>query len=193
MSAKKVAKKAAKKTAKKVAKKAAKKHAGHHVAEDLRRAYEHLGRIDVLQGGLPSPMAAQIGDLTELARTALHQGDAASGANLLRACEHLAFGSLASAGKEGRIGDDLQLAIDSMYEHLIERAAERWDEQETEPTGTLMRAYEAAFDGAEAAYGKGAFRRALELARAADALSHVRATDLQLADGGKGSRRALKS
>jgi hypothetical protein len=187
------AKKVAKKASKKVAKKAGKKHAGHHMSEDLRRAYEHLGRIDALEGGLSVAMAAQTGALTESARTALQQGDAGSAADLLRSCEHLAFGSLASTGKESRVGEDLQEAIDRKYEHLIERAAEHWDQHETEPAGALAQAYEGAFKAAEAAYEKGAFRRALEFARAADALSHVQAINLQLSAGGKSSRRSLQS
>ena len=193
MPAKKVAKKVAKKTTKKAAKKMAKKHAGHGHEDDLRRAYEHLGRLEALQGAITSAVVKDISDLTELARVTLLTGDTKSTAELLRACEHLAFGSLASTTKEAPIGDALQDAIAARYERLIEHAAERWDEQETEPTELMTRAYEGAFDRAEQAYAKGAFRRALELARAADALSHVHiAGELELSDGGKGGKRRLK-
>jgi len=186
-------KKAAKKSAKKAAKKAAKKSAKHHGGSELRRAYEHLGRLEVLQGGLPGPVITEINALTAMARGSLQQGDTRSAADLLRACEHLGFGALASGNKETQIGDDLRDAIDGEYEHLIECAVDHWDEQEEEPTGGLMEIYERTFQAAEAAYGKGAFRRALELARGAEALSHVRLADLSLGDGGTGSRRKLKS
>jgi len=61
-------KKAAKKSAKKAAKKAAKKSAKHHGGSELRRAYEHLGRLEVLQGGLPGPVITEINALTAMAR-----------------------------------------------------------------------------------------------------------------------------
>ena len=186
---------APKKAAKKAAKKMAKKHAGpkHGREEDLRRAYEHLGRLEALQGGLSGAVVTRVNDLTELARITLLGGDTKSAAELLRACEHLAFGSLASGTKEARIGDALQDAIDHKYERTIEHAAERWDEQESEPTALMARAYEGAFEAAEQAYAKGAFRRALEFARAADALSHVRVADtVAIEDGGKGARGRLK-
>lgn len=184
-------KKAVKKSAKKVAKKAA-KSAKHHGAGELRRAYEHLGRLEVLQGGLPGSVVTDINSLTAMARASLQRGDTRNAADLLRACEHLGFGALASGGRETQIGDDLRDAIDDEYEHLIERAVAHWDEQEEEPGGGLMEIYEKTFQAAETAYGKGAFRRALELARGAEALSHVRLADLALEDGG-GSRRKLKA
>jgi len=185
-------KKAAKKSAKKAIKKAAKKGAKHHHAgHDLRRAYEHLGRLEVLQGGLPANVITEINALTQMARTRLQAGDTRSAADLLRGSEHLAFAALATAGKETQIGDDLQEAIDREYEHLIERAAEHWDEQDEEPPTAFASIYEKTYAAAEAAWNKGAFRRALELARGAEALSHVRGlSELQLHDGG--SRGRLK-
>jgi hypothetical protein len=185
-------KKAAKKSAKKSVKKAAKKSAKHHAGHDLRRAYEHLGRLEVLQGGLPGAVITDINALIEIARTCMQAGDTRSAANLLRASEHLAFAALATASKETQIGDDLQQAIDREYEHLIERAAEHWDEQAEEPPANFAAIYEKTYAAAEAAYNKGTLRRALELARAMEALSHVHGLgDLQLSTGA--SRSRLKS
>ncbi len=77
---------ALKKVAKKAAKKAAKKSAKHHAGHDLRRVYEHLGRLEVLQGGLPGTVVANINALTQMARTSLQAGDTKSAADLLRGC-----------------------------------------------------------------------------------------------------------
>jgi len=181
-------KKAAKKSVKKSAKKSAKHHAGH----DLRRAYEHLGRLEVLQGGLPATVVTDINALTQMARTSLHAGDTKSAADLLRGSEHLAFAALAGTSRETQIGQDLQDAIDIEYEHLIERAAEHWDEQDQEPAAGLASIYEKTFAAAEAAYNRGAFRRALEFARGTEALSHVRSSGNDRLDDG-GPRRRLKS
>lgn len=185
MALKKAAKKAVKKMAKKAAKKAAKKGGKHSPSGELRRAYEHLGRLEVLQDALPEATVTPINALTAMARGSLQLGDTRSAADLLRACEHLAFGALASVRRETQIGDDLQAAIDEEYEHLIERAAEHWDEQEEEPSAALASIYETTFAAAETAYAKGAFRRALELARGTEAMSHVRLQTGQLEAGGE--------
>ena len=191
MALKKAAKKSVKKSAKKAVKKAAKKGAKHHAGHDLRRAYEHLGRLEVLQGGLPGAVVTDINALTQMARTSLQSGDTKNAADLLRGCEHLAFAALASGSRETQIGNDLQEAIDREYEHMVERAVERWDEQDEEPPTAFASIYEKTYAAAEAAWNKGAFRRALELARGAEALSHVRGlSELQLHDGG--SRGRLK-
>jgi len=192
MALKKAAKKAVKKSAKKAVKKAAKKSAKHHAGHDLRRAYEHLGRLEVLQGGLPGAVVTDINALTQMARTSLHAGDTKNAAALLRGCEHLAFAALATGTRETQIGNDLQEAIDGEYEHLVERAVEHWDEQDEEPNGALAAIYEKTFAAAEAAYNKGAFRRSLELARGAEALSKVHGVgDARLGPGS--ARRSLKS
>jgi hypothetical protein len=192
MALKKAAKKAVKKSAKKSVKKAAKKGAKHQAGHDLRRAYEHLGRLEVLQGGLPGAVVTDINALTQMARTSLQAGDTKNAADLLRGCEHLAFAALATGSRETQIGNDLQEAIDGEYEHLVERAVEHWDEQDEEPSGALTAIYEKTFAAAEAAYNKGAFRRSLELARGAEALSHVHSMgDARLAPGS--ARRSLKS
>lgn len=91
-------KKAHKKAAKKAPKKGPKHHE-EHGGRDLRRAYEHLGRLHALQGLLASEVAGQVKGLTGLAESRLQADDAKSAADLLRAGEHLAFGSLASASR----------------------------------------------------------------------------------------------
>jgi hypothetical protein len=168
---------AAKKAAKKATKKAAKKGSRHekdsHDHKDIRRAFEHLGRLEVLQGSLSSGAISQIQTLSDLARLSLLQGQNKSSADLLRACEHLAFGSLAANRKE-TVNEVLMSAIREQYEKLLERAADHWDENEEEPGEPIVSIYESSLAAAETAFGKGAYRKALEFVRAAEALSAIR-------------------
>jgi hypothetical protein len=183
---------AAKKSAKKAAKKSAHKHDHHEVEKDLRRAYEHLGRLDALEAGLPKQVLAEIRMLSEMARVSLLSGDTKSSADLLRGCEHLAFGALASNTPES-VGDALQDAILAQYERLLEKAADRWDDHDDEPGKEITAVYEKTLDAAEAAYTKGAYRKALELVRAAEAISHVHSAVIPkpLKDGKK--KKKLKA
>jgi hypothetical protein len=117
-------KKAAKKAPKKAAKKGAKHHHDkRHAGKDLRRAYEHLGRVQALESIVPATVSTQIATLTALAQKSLHASEQKSAADLLRAAEHLAFGSLASPAKATRLGDALEEAINAEYEHLMDKAA----------------------------------------------------------------------
>jgi hypothetical protein len=177
-------KKAAKKAAKKGAKKAGHKH-DHEVEKDLRRAYEHLGRLDALEANLPKLVVAEIHTLTEMARMSLLTGDTKSSAELLRGCEHLAFGAMASNIAES-VGEALQDAIVAQYERLLEKAADRWDEHDEKPGKEITAVYEKTLQAAETAYNKGAYRKALELVRAAEAMTHVElAVASKLEDGKK--------
>jgi len=65
-----------KKAAKKAAKKSAKKAAGHHhnkhyQEKDLRRAYEHMGRVAVLRQASESSGMDAVAELTTLAQQAV--------------------------------------------------------------------------------------------------------------------------
>jgi hypothetical protein len=161
---------------KKAAKKSAKDHGkkDHHEGKDLRRAYEHLGRLSGLEKLLSAGVTAQIGVLTELAQRSLLEGEAKSAADLLRAGEHLGFGSLASQAKESRVSEELASALNAEYEHLVDKAEEHWEKREGERPGAIEPVYESMVEAACAAFAKGAWRRALEFARGAEALAHVR-------------------
>lgn len=186
-------KKAAKKAPKKAAKKAPKHDKKHHEGKDVRRAYEHMGRLEALQSGLSSPVVAQIHTLSEMARRSLQKGDSKSSADLLRAGEHLAFASLSASTKES-VSDELRSALTAQYEHLLEKAAEHWDEHEEEPAAAITTLYEKSLADAESAFGKGAYRKALELVRAAEALSHVETDGSPALDvGSKPSKKKLKA
>jgi hypothetical protein len=165
---------AEKKAAKKAAKKAPKHHdKKHHEGKDLRRAYEHLGRLAVLEKNLTVAFIGQIGTLTAAAQRFLLNGDHKNAADLLRAGEHLGFGSLGSSGKATRLSEELEAVLRAEYEHLTEKAADHWDKHEDERPSEVVDIYESMLAAAAVAFTKGAYRRALEFARGAEALAHV--------------------
>jgi hypothetical protein len=181
-----------KKSAKKAAKKSAGDHGKHHEGKELRKAYEHLGRLSVLEPGLPAAVVAQLKKLTELAQVTLHAGEQKSAADLLRAGEHLAFGSLASTAKAVGLGEELEAAINAEYEHLVDKADEHWNRHEEERPAGIEELYESMAVAGQAAYHKGAYRRALEFVRGAEALSHVHGGGAPLLDEGKKKVKKLK-
>lgn len=174
---------APKKAPKKAAKKSAPKDRHHEHHKDLRRAYEHLGRLEALRPSLPKTVLTQIVTLTEFSRGSLAQGDAESAAELLRACEHIAFAALAPSAKDDASGE-LRDALGQHYEKLREKALDRWEEREQADADEIKDAYEWSFDAAESAHAKSALRKALEHMRAAEALTHVRSViTLRLSQG----------
>lgn len=184
--AKKVAKKAAKKVAKKAGKKAA-KSPGH----EQRRTYEHLHRLQILAHSLPESTLAQVETLSQYAQAAYRVRQGRAAADLLRAAEHLAFGALAPATGESRPAEELMQALANEYEHLSDRATAGWETS----SDTAARALKAIFrylrTEAKTAWKGGAYHRALEFARGADALAHADAGQLRLeASAGRG-RKAL--
>src|ERR1700761_7956151 len=124
--------KAAKKAAKKVAKKSAGHHHGkHHQANDLRRAYEHMGRVAVLQQSSRSSATDSIAELTALAQRAIKDGHTKEAADLLRASEHLSFAVLAGeVSGIVRVSAELKQSITEHFDELTRRAEEHWDEEE---------------------------------------------------------------
>ena len=189
--AKKAAKKVASKAAKKVAKKAAKKTPkgpGH----DARRAYEHLHRIGILQGQLSGEVRAQLNTLSTFAQAAFAQEDAKSAAELLRAGEHLAFGSLAEESSSDAVSEPLKLEIAEEFEDLVQRAAEHWDRHtDMAPSRELKAIYKAMLAEAKTARKNKAFHRALEFARGAGALAKAHVVNLRLEPPGPRSSRVL--
>jgi hypothetical protein len=167
--------KAAKKAAKKVAKKAA-KHTPEHQAEkrqkDTRRAYEHLGRVQVLTPLLAAVTSEKVHTLANLAQSAFRAGSERNAADLLRAAEHLCFGSLASTfPADAAVTPALKEAIKSEYEHLSERAADQAGEHQMPKA--IAAIYKEMLATASKAMRSGSFRTALEMARGAEALAHV--------------------
>ena len=167
-----------KKAAKKVAKKAAKKtHSHHHrEADDLRRAYEHLGRVAVLRQSSDGSLTETIGELTTMAQRSMKDGERKDAADLLRAAEHLCFAVLAGeVSAVVEVSAELKQAITGKFDELLRRATEHWDERDH--SESLSGIYMKCCKGAAKAFKARAYHQALEFARAAEALAHVKQDD----------------
>ncbi len=176
--AKKVAKKAAKKLAAKAPHKAAKKVA-KEPADEMRRAYEHLCRLRSLRRLLDGNAADGVQLLSRYAKTALDVQQPKEAADLLRAAEHLAFSSLAEGVDGDTIGKELRQVLKAELTHRLKRAAERWDAQESKPARELKELYKDMRQTAKTAWKEGVYSKALESARAADALAHAEPSQFQ--------------
>jgi hypothetical protein len=168
-------KKAAKKAAKKTAKKAAGHHHDkHHQANDLRRAYEHMGRVAVLRQAARSSGTDAVAELTVLSQQAIKDGHSKDAADLLRASEHLSFAALAGeVSGIVRVSAELKDSITEQFDELMRRADEHWEEEE-EHSSNLTGIYQSARNSATKALKIRAYHQALEFARAAEALAHVK-------------------
>lgn len=160
-------------------KKAAKKAAGHHhdrhhQANDLRRAYEHMGRVAVLRQAAKSSATDAVAELTRLAQKAIKDGHNKDAADLLRASEHLSFAALAGeVSGIVPIAAELKESITEQFDELARRADEHWEEDEGHPSD-LTGIYQSACNSATKALKAHDYHQALELARAAEALAHVK-------------------
>jgi len=173
--------------AKKAAKKAATKSHHPRPARHLRSAYEHLGRVEILESALAGPPFRDVTALATLAQQQLAGGHASEAASLLRAAEHLTFAALAphnsSRASETRVSPDLKAAIAAEFEELIDRARHRRKKEHQNPRNTarnpgsqiLSALYASTLEHARSAYDAAAYRPALELARAAEAICHIAA------------------
>lgn len=161
---------------KKAAKKASAKHADpkHHEMKDLRRAYEHLGRVELIQK-VSGHTEKDVSTLAALAQKELQAGRANNAADLLRAAEHFSFAALgASAAKASVLSEELKEAVQDEFDHLTEKAQNHWEhEEEKYRHGEVITLHSKALEEAKHAFKQGAYRQALELARGAEALAHV--------------------
>jgi len=180
---------------KKAAKKAPKHHKDekHEAGKSLRKAYEHLGRVGALRELLPATVVSQLRALSELAESSLKAGEAKSAADLLRAGEHLAFGTLASKAKEQRLSEALVDAIHADYEHMLDKAEEHRERHGDEAPAAVGALYDTMLEAASEAFAKGAYRRALEFARGAEALAHVRGGGEASLEAGGAKPKKLKA
>lgn len=160
-------------TPKKAAKKSAAKHGTHEdpPLKDRRRAHEHLGRVEALHKLVDQPVAKEIETLKELAHQEIEAGKPKGAADLLRAAEHLSFGSL-HAPKSEEADPKLAEELTREFEGKLAKADEHWSENDDHLDG-LNEIFAHAKDRAQKSFDEGAYRQALELARAAEALSHV--------------------
>ena len=182
--------------AKKAAKKAAAKHADprHHERKDLRRAYEHLGRVEALQPSVPGEFSKNVHTLVVLAEKELGNGHRKDAADLLRAAEHLSFAALANgAAKSGRISAELKEVVKEEVEHLTHKANEHCEEsEEAQHHPSVTAIFRQSLEAAEQALEAGSLREALELSRGAEALAHVKKHGPDRFGSGAGDRRLPK-
>src|SRR6185437_16477587 len=125
----------AKKAAKKSVKKMARKSPHPLPSQDLRRAYEHLGRVDILEGALAGVHFVQVSALATLAQQQLAVGHARDAAELLRAAEHICFAALAPEDRPGAVqivSTELKAAISAELNQLTRRAEVRWHDSQSE-------------------------------------------------------------
>ena len=156
-----------------------------HEARQLQRVYEHLGRVESLERMAPSPNASAR-TLVALAREQMQAGRVKDAAELLRAAEHFCFAALAAATDDATVAAPVEAAVRAEWARLVEKAEPRED------GGRGWRALQArALEEAGHALAEGGYHRALELARAAEALGHVAPeADLRLSTGQAAPRLA---
>ena len=137
----------------------------HHEAKDLRRAYEHMGLVEILQQISQPLFADEVNVLGTMAQQALQSGHPKEAAELLRSAEHLSFASLAGENaKSGRLAEDLEKAIMDEFEHLTGNAEEHW-EHGGDRHKAITAIYKNSLKKANQAMKQREYHRALELAR----------------------------
>ena len=147
----------------------------HPKSGDLRRAFEHLGRVHLLQPSIEPAHTAEIDGLLALARRELAERHEKNAAELLRAAEHLCFAAIAGEPAEGaKLSTELIAAVREEVDHLASQAAKHRKDEPTE-TSEVSKICETAKQRAAEALRAGACHRALELSRAVEALAHVKA------------------
>lgn len=163
-----------KKAAKKAAEKAIKHHPEHHQSSDLRRAYEHMSRVGILQKSLKLSDAKVVTALATLARQHLENGRNQEAADLLKGAEHLSFAALADQeSKKVQLSVELVQSITGHFNELTQRAEKHWKECEEGPD-VLTVIFKSSLKNAIRALKHGAYHEALELARAAESLADVK-------------------
>ena len=156
------------------------KKSAHHPMHDLCRAYEYQGRIEILEAALAGSPYCEVSALSALAEQELAAGHPHNAAELLRAAEHITFAALApyAAGCPPPISAELKAAVIAEFNHITCCAELHWSESnpdsQSEATfhhGPVAVIYANALGEARRAFIRGAYRPALELARAAEALA----------------------
>ena len=155
---------------KKAAKKALGKHDQPKAGRDARRTFEHLGRVQAI-ASLITEDRASIQVLISMADAAFRSNHHKQSADLLRAAEHLSFASIVETDSAG-ISGSLLGAIQEEFDHLVERAEEHGAAKEA--PAAIRTIYRRMAKDAASAMRRDAYRTALELARGAEALTHLR-------------------
>lgn len=161
-----------KKAVRKVARKPAARH--HHNVHDLRRAFEHLGRVEALRAtGLSAMSLGAVDVIVMLAAQAWQSGHAQEAADLLRAAEHIGFGGkLYESAVYADLPPALHEAVEAYYREMLHRADHYWPEA-SHPE-EFVAVYKFALEMAGRAMERTSYQAALEYIRAAEVLTHVR-------------------
>lgn len=146
-------------------------------SSDLRRAYEQLVRVDILEGALAGPSFCDVSTLVALALGELAGGREREAADLLRAAEHISFAAQTPRGYASAIHivGELREAIDTEFDALMQRADRSRRERSTPRHGMVPEICTRTLQMAHEAYVEELFGRALELARAAELLAEIAA------------------
>jgi hypothetical protein len=179
----------ASKKAPRQAKKPPSKSPNHRAGLHLLRAYQHLGRIEIIEGALTGKPFCDVSTLSALAQQEFTAGRTRHSADLLRAAEHLNFAALApSNAATGLISPELKASISAEFDHLLQRAEDHWAESQPAPqpkgreTGdsrsgsarqSIAQIYIGSLQQARRAFAAESYCQALELARAAEALTQI--------------------
>lgn len=161
--------------ASKDAAKATKTSAAHHPnSHDLRRAFEHFGRIEMMRASGLSAMSLGAVDIMVLfARHEWEAGFAHNAADLLRAAEHICFGArLFDSTLFESIPPILHDSVIAHFRELMHRADHHW--HDASHPFEFVAVYKFAQEMANQAIERNAYQAALEYARAAEALAHLR-------------------
>lgn len=171
---------AAKKSAKKAAKKAPAKHAAKHAAKkaahgnagkDIRRAYEHLGRIQSLAAAMPTG-TEDAQTLATHAQNAMRADQPKDAAELLRAAEHNLFALLQNTQPaDVSVAAPLLAALTDEVQHLQQRAEDHG--ACADAPRVIQAIYRTMSRAAATALKAGRYRAAMEFARGAEALTHA--------------------
>ena len=143
---------------------------------DSLRTYEQFGRLAILEGGLAGSSFVDVNVLANLAQHQLDSDYAENAANLLLAAEHLSFAALAPTHFTPRIPAELKAAVADELDRLTALALQRWSESADAANRKIIESiFESAILEARVAFDRSAYRRSLQMARAAEALAHVTA------------------
>jgi hypothetical protein len=168
-------------------------HKKHHEADDLRRAYEHMGRVKALRTSLKSSAAEAVDALAALAQAEMESGHNKEAADILRAAEHLSFATLGvDSPSDGDVSVLLEQAITERFDELARKADEHWEEN-GQQSRVLTAIYKSSRKSAVRAFKESAYDQALEFARAAEALTRVDHKDGQSRLESKAKKLQLKS
>lgn len=136
----------------------------------------------------------EIHTIVVLAEKELSSGHKKNAADLLRAAEHLSFAALAETDtKKATVSEELETIISEEMGHLTEKANEHWgEEDESDRHVPVTALFRDSLEKSAQALDEGAYRKALELVRGAEALAHVKKHGPNELEGGKDQPKLLK-